>query len=102
MLSKRARLWLGLIAALSLLSLASSCSNKPADEKTTDKGKAYTAKGDEGTVSGNVSYTGAVPEEKKIDTSADAQWAAKSPNLMTEERMSRDGKPANSCVYTNE
>ncbi len=102
MLSKRARLWLGLIAALSLLSLASSCSNKPADEETTDKGKAYTAKGDEGTVSGNVSYTGAVPEAKKIDTSADAQCAAKSPNLMTEEWIVKDGKLANSFVYIKE
>src|SRR5260370_35625977 len=87
MLSKRARLWLGLIAALSLLSLASSCSNKPADEETTDKGKAYKAKGDEGTISGNGSYTGAVPEATKIDTSAEAQCAWKRPNPMPVERI---------------
>ncbi|HSP63103.1 MAG TPA: hypothetical protein VLQ90_08995, partial [Pyrinomonadaceae bacterium] len=76
MFSKRARLWLGLIAAASLLSLASSCSNKePEATPGGDKGgtgKAYASKGDEGTITGKVSFTGAAPEAKKIDTSADA------------------------------
>src|SRR5260370_32669448 len=75
MFSKRARMWLGLIAALSLLSLASSCGggSKTDDTGKDDgKGKAYASKGDEGSITGKVSYTGAVPEAKKIDTSADA------------------------------
>src|SRR5258708_973611 len=102
MFSKRARMWLGLIAALSLLSLASSCGGPPKEggETPTDKtGKVYTSKGDEGTITGKVSYTGAAPEAKKIDTSADAACTAKSPNLMTEEWVVKDGKLANTYVY---
>ena len=106
MFSKRARLWLGLLATLSLLSLASSCSKTPeggGDNGGTDKtGKAYASKGDEGTISGKVSYTGAVPEAKKIDTSADAACTAKSPTLMTEEWIVKDGKLANTFVYIKE
>src|SRR6266404_1787989 len=96
MFSKRARIWLGFIAALSLLSLASSC--KPTTD-TNDNGgggekggKAYASKGDEGTITGKVSYTGAAPEAKKIDTSADVNCTQKSPNLMTEEWVVKDGK----------
>src|SRR5258706_14989286 len=86
MFSKRARLWLGLIAALSLLSLASSCGNKT---ETTDNGgggdksgKAYASKGDEGTITGKVSYTGAPPATKKNDTSPDPACTSKNPKLI--------------------
>jgi plastocyanin len=102
MFSKRARMWLGLIAALSLLSLASSCGGPKTDtnDNSGDKtGKAYTSKGDEGSITGKVSYTGAAPEAKKIDTSADAACTSKSPNLMTEEWVVKDGKLANTYVY---
>ncbi|MFS8084584.1 MAG: carboxypeptidase regulatory-like domain-containing protein, partial [Acidobacteriota bacterium] len=102
MLSKRARLWLGLIAAISLLSLASSCGGPKTEDNTNtgdSTGKAYTSKGDEGSVTGKVSYTGTAPEAKKIDTSADASCTAKSPNLTTEEWVVKDGKVANTFVY---
>jgi len=100
MFSKRARLWLGLIAALSLVSVASSCSKTPEGGDGGDKtGKAFVAKGDEGTITGKVSYTGAVPEAKKIDTSADAACASKSPNLTNEDWVVKDGKLANTYVY---
>lgn len=104
MLSKRARLWLGLIATLSLLSLASSCSNAPpgGNDNTGGPGtggKPYVSKNDEGTVTGKVSYTGAAPEAKKIDTSADAACTSKSPNLTTEDWAIKDGKLANTYVY---
>src|SRR5882724_3761826 len=105
MFSKRARMWLGLIGALSLLSLASSCGPKPADDSGGggDKnGKAYASKGDEGTITGKVSFTGAAPEAKKIDTSADAACTSKSPNLMTEDWAVKDGKLANTFVYIKE
>src|SRR5881398_1067162 len=95
MLSKSTRLWLGLIVAISLLSLASACGNKEGDEGEdtgTTTGKTYTAKGNEGTISGTVSYNGAAPEAKKIDTSADAACTSKSPNLTTEEWAVKDGK----------
>ena len=101
MFSKRARLWLGLIAAISLLSVASSCGGPKTEDNTNTGGygKAYTSKGDEGTITGKVSYTGAAPEAKKIDTSADAACTSKSPNLTTEDWAIKDGKLANTYVY---
>src|SRR5437870_871396 len=105
MLSKSTRLWLGLIIATSLLSLASACGNKEGDETEdtgTTTGKTYKAKGNEGTISGTVSYNGAAPEGKKIDTSADAACTSKSPNLTTEEWAVKDGKVANTYVYIKE
>src|SRR5437899_844165 len=100
MLSKSGRVWLGLVVAVSLLSLASSC--KPTTETGENEGptgKAYTAKGNEGSVTGKVAFTGAAPEPKKIDTSADAQCTAKSPNLTAEDWVVKDGKLANTFVY---
>src|SRR5689334_21019881 len=92
MLSKRAGLWLGLIATLGLLSLGSSCGggggNTNTEEPTT--GAAYASKGDEGTISGTIAYTGAAPENPKIDTSADAQCTSKSPNLTAETWVVKD------------
>src|SRR4029453_893351 len=106
MLSKHAKLWLGLIAIVSLMSLASSCGSKVEDDETkdggTEAGKAYTAKGKEGNISGVISYTGTAPEPKKIDTAADAACTSKNPNLMTEEWAVKDGKVANTYVYIKE
>src|ERR1041385_6080240 len=101
MLSKNTKLWLGLIAVISLLSLASSCSKGGGEEENAGDtgGKPYTAKGNEGSISGVVSYNGAAPEAKKIDTSADSACTSKSPNLTTEDWVVKDGKLANSYVY---
>ena len=101
MLSKRAGLWLGLIATLGLLSLGSSCGNKTETNENagTETGSAYASKGDEGTISGTIAYTGAAPENPKIDTSADAQCTSKSPNLTAETWVVKDGKVANTFVY---
>jgi plastocyanin len=102
MLSKNARFWLGLIALVSLLSIASSCSKTDTSEDAGDTGstgKSYTSKGNEGTISGTVAYTGAAPEAKKIDTSADPACTSKSPNLTTEDWVIKDGKLANAYVY---
>ena len=104
MFSKRARLWLGLIMAISLLSLASSCGGGKTtdtnDEGPTTAGNAPPpSKGDEGTITGKVTYSGTAPEPKKIDTSADAACTSKSPNLTTEEWAVKDTKVANTFVY---
>ncbi|MGQ0761375.1 MAG: carboxypeptidase regulatory-like domain-containing protein [Acidobacteriota bacterium] len=100
MFTKRARLWLGLMAALAVASLGSSCSKTETTEDTgSDTGAAYTSKGDEGTITGVVAYAGAAPEAKKIDTSADPNCAAKAANLMSEEWQVTDGKVANTFVY---
>jgi plastocyanin len=104
MFSKRARLWLGLIGAASLLSLASSCGGPKTEDNTNTgegggSGKPYVATGNEGTITGKISFTGAAPEAKKIDTSADAACTSKSPNLTTEDWAVKDGKLANAFVY---
>ncbi|HZI50168.1 MAG TPA: carboxypeptidase regulatory-like domain-containing protein [Pyrinomonadaceae bacterium] len=102
MLSKRAGLWLGLIATLGLLSLGSSCGGNKTetnDNAGTETGAAYTSKGDEGTISGTIAYTGTAPENPKIDTSADAQCTSKNPNLTAETWAVKDGKVANTFVY---
>jgi plastocyanin len=98
MFSKRARLWLGLIAAISLLSLASACGNKTGTEEETPTTGGPPPAG-EGTITGKVTYTGAAPEPKKIDTSADNNCTQKSPNLTTEDWVVKDGKLANTFVY---
>jgi len=109
MLSKNVRLWLGLIAMISLLSIASSCSKGGEDEGDSNSGGTTTAgappppsKGNEGTISGKVTYTGTVPEAKKIDTSADSACTSKNPNLTTEEWVVKDGNMANTFVYIKE
>src|SRR6185437_857980 len=59
MFSKRAGLWLGLIATLGLLSLGSSCNNKGGGDEgagTEGGGAAYASKGDEGTISGTIAF----------------------------------------------
>jgi len=101
MLSKRAGLWLGLIATLGLLSLGSSCGNKTETNENagTETGSAYASKGDEGTISGTIAFTGTAAENPKIDTSADAQCTSKSPNLTAETWVVKDGKVANTFVY---
>jgi len=66
---KQTKVWLTLIIALSLLGLASACSKTP--EGTSDNGaapttgKAFTPKGDEGTITGTIAYNGAPPAAKK-------------------------------------
>jgi hypothetical protein len=102
MLSKHARLWLGVIAALSLMSLASSCSKGPDVAEEGPKGADYVSKGDEGTIAGKISYNGTPPAPVRIDTSADANCTKKSPNLMSEEWAVKDGKVANTFVYIKE
>ena len=102
MFTKRARLWLGLMAALAVLSLGSSCGNKTetgGDDTGSTTGAEYKSKGDEGTITGTVAFAGAAPEAKKIDTSADPQCSAKSANLTSEEWAVKDGKLANTFVY---
>src|SRR6476619_6182107 len=104
MLSKNARLWVCLLAAISLASLASSCKPSETTEgpdggDKPEAGKTYTAKNNEWTISGVVSYNGTAPENKKIDTSADSACTSKSPDLKTEEWVVADGKIANAYVY---
>jgi len=102
MFSKRARLWLGLIVAVSLLSLASSCKPKTEEgsgETPTAGTTPPPSKGDEGTITGKITYTGTAPEPIKIDTAADNFCTQKTPNLTNEVWVVKDGKVANTFVY---
>jgi len=104
MLTKSARLWLGLITAISLLSLASSCTPKEGPNDNTGgttEVKPVPTK-DAGTITGKVSYTGTAPAPIKIDTSADAACAKASPTLTSEEWVVKDGNLANTFVYIKE
>jgi hypothetical protein len=102
MFKKQTKVWLVLTIVLSLLALASACTKK---EGEPDKnggpmtGKAYTSKGDEGTVSGTIAFNGTAPAPKKIDTSADPVCGQKNPNLSTEDTVVSNGKLANAFVY---
>jgi plastocyanin len=102
MFMKQTKVWLILTIALSLLALASACS-KPegggGEPTPTTGATAYTPKGNEGSVTGAIAYTGTPPAPKKIDTSADPACGSKNPNLSTEDNVVTNGKLANVFVY---
>jgi plastocyanin len=59
----------------------------------------YASKGDEGTITGKVSFDGAVPALKKIDMSQDANCAAAAGDKSADDLLVADGKLANVFVY---
>ena len=59
----------------------------------------YASKGDEGTISGKVSYDGPAPALKKIDMSQDANCAAAAGDKTADDLLVADGKLANVFVY---
>jgi hypothetical protein len=103
MFTKQTASWLALVVLVVVFGLGSSCSNKPTEGPNTNTPASgatkFTPKGNEGTIAGVVSFEGAVPAAKKVDTSADAACASKSPNLETEDNIVKDGKLANAFVY---
>ncbi|HTG93472.1 MAG TPA: carboxypeptidase regulatory-like domain-containing protein [Pyrinomonadaceae bacterium] len=101
-MNNRTRVWLVLSVALFALVFSLACSkgadtNSPSPEASSSAGKTYS--GDKGTVTGVISFNGAVPAPKKIDTAADAVCGQKNPNLATEDTVVKDGKLANVFVY---
>jgi plastocyanin len=102
MFMKQTKVWLTLTVVLSLLALASSCGGKKEEgssEGTSPTATEFTPKGNEGTISGTVAFTGTPPEPKKIATDADPACGQKNPNLATEDTVVKDGKLANVFVY---
>src|SRR5690349_459444 len=59
----------------------------------------YVSKGDEGTITGKISYDGAVPTPKKIDMSQDANCASAAGDKTADDLLVTDGKLANVFVY---
>ena len=107
-MNKQTKVWLVLSIVLSLLALSSACSggkesgtNAPANSSASGTASGPYS-GATGTISGVVSYNGAAPAAKKIDTTADPACAKANPNLMTDETLVADGKLANVFVYIKE
>jgi len=103
MFMKQTKVWLTLTIVLSLLALASACSTKGPGTTTGDTGsptaKEFAPKGNEGTITGAIAYTGTPPAPKKIATDADPECGKKNPDLATEDTVVKDGKLANVFVY---
>ncbi len=103
MFKKSTGVWLGLVLLISLVTVGSSCGPKepgtPGGNGGGGGSKSYTVKGDEGTITGTVAFTGTPPAPKKIDTSADAVCGQKNPNLSTDDTVVANGKLANAFVY---
>jgi hypothetical protein len=74
---------------------------KKVEDGATDGGAKpqYASKGDEGTITGKVSYDGALPALKKIDMSQDAYCAGSPGDKSADDLLVADGKLANVFVY---
>jgi len=106
-MNKQTKVWLVLSIVLSLLALGSACSK--ADDTTNKNGNtggadatATAYSGATGTITGVISFNGAPPAPKKIDTAADPVCGQKNPNLVTDDTVVTDGKLANVFVYVSE
>lgn len=104
MLSKRRRYWLALLLVVSLLSFVAACSKSDDDDDedtpAETAGTPYKTTGNEGTITGKVSFDGATaPEPKTIDMAADGACAAKNPNAVAEDIVVKNGAVEYVFVY---
>ncbi|MET0625959.1 MAG: carboxypeptidase regulatory-like domain-containing protein [Pyrinomonadaceae bacterium] len=111
MQSNRARSLVALFAALCLLSLAAACSRSADDEEDAaggdDAGEAvaltpYKPTGQEGSVAGTISFSGAAPAKKGISMDADPVCASSNPDPHAEDIVVNGDKLANVLVYIKE
>ena len=105
-MNKQTKVWLVISIALSVV-LAAACgggttnsTNTPANAEGGGAATAYS--GPTGTVTGVISFNGAAPAARKIDTSADPACGQKNPNLTADDVVVKDGKLANTFVYVKE
>jgi hypothetical protein len=103
-MNKQTKVWLVLSIALSLLALSSACGGGKTPDTNTPAADATAApySGPTGTVAGVISFEGAPPAPKKIDTTADPVCGQKNPNLQTDDTIVKDGKLANVFIYVKE
>jgi hypothetical protein len=105
-MNKQTKVWLVLVIALSLLALGSACGGGTKDTVTNRNGSdtpdAGPYSGQTGAIAGVISYEGAPPAARKIDTTADAACGRANPNLMTDDTIVTDGKLANVFIYVKE
>lgn len=112
MQSNRARVLVALFAALCLLSLVAACSRSADDEEDSagggdDGGEAvaltpYKPTGQEGSVAGTISFTGASPAKKGISMDADPVCASSNADPHAEDIVVNGDKIANVLVYIKE
>lgn len=90
-----------LILATVLVAVGCGKGGKKNENKTEDGGAKpkYVSKGDEGTITGKVSFDGPAPELKKIDMSQDANCAGSAGDKSADDVLVADGKLANVFVY---
>ncbi|HSB11052.1 MAG TPA: carboxypeptidase regulatory-like domain-containing protein [Blastocatellia bacterium] len=101
MLKRSMTVGLILTAALALLIVACG-RRKPEGDKTNVGGGAkpkYVSKGDEGTITGKVSFDGAPPAPRRIDMGGDAFCASAPGEKTTDDVVVADGKLSNVFVY---
>ena len=109
MQSSRARFLAALFAALCLFALAAACSKGPDDEEDVEGGGGdtgevvnltpYKPSGQEGSITGTVSFAGAAPAPKGISMDADPVCASSSPDAHAEDLVVNGDKLANVLVY---
>ena len=112
MQSSRARFLVALFAALCLLALAVACSRSADDETDAenpdeDSGQVanltpYKPTGQEGSIAGTISFSGAAPEKKTISMDADAVCARTNADPHAEDIVVNGDKLANVFVYVKE
>ncbi len=94
---KRARFLVALFVALCLLTFSMACGGDDdddiADENTDDTPAVtpYKVTGNEGTITGMVSFTGTPPTAKPISMGADAVCESKNPNALAEDIVVKEG-----------
>jgi hypothetical protein len=109
MQSSRARFLVALFAALCLLAFAVACSKNADDmEDASDAGgddsaevaqTPYKPSGQEGSIAGTISFTGATPTAKGISMDADPVCSSASPDAKAEDIVLNGDKLANVLVY---
>ena len=112
MQSNRARFLVALLAALCLLAFALACSKSADDEEDAagaDSDESaevaltpYKPSGQEGSIVGTISFTGAAPAPKPISMEQDPFCASANPNATAEDIVVNGDKLQNVFVYIKE
>lgn len=107
--SKRARFLVALFAALCLLTFSLSCGKNADDEEDAAEGgnddsaevalTPYKSGGQEGSIAGTISFTGAPPAPKPISMEQDPVCASSNPNAAAEDLVVNGDKLQNVFIY---
>ena len=92
------------LLAIAVVLIAGGCSKRTSNKNSEDGPAAgekpkYASKGDEGSITGKVSFEGVPAPAKKIDMSQDGNCAAAQGDKSADDLLVADGKLANVFVY---